>query len=209
MNTDYTSLDDRFEAIESALGTSSGGLDTRVTALETEIDINNSNGSRIDTLETAISHTKDESDETDKGGLTQRIDALETSIGDNEGNSLSGRVAALEGIDAGNRLNDLEDIAAEVVTARGESANLDARLDTLAVAETVNSALATKAAAADLTALTGRVTTLEGKDTIVMTVAAFEALNAASEGTNKEADYIVGPYAEEDNAYKYYRIINN
>ena len=222
LNTDYPSLDDRFEAIESALGTSSGGLDTRVTALETEIDINNSNGSRIDTLETAISHTKDDSDETDKGGLTQRIDALEASIGDNEGNSLSGRVAALESVDADNRLDNLETIvgnddpatglqaiAAEVVTARGESANLDARLDTLAVAETVNSALATKAAAADLTALTGRVTTLEGKDTIVMTVAAFEVLNAASEGTNKEADYIVGPYAEEDNAYKYYRIINN
>jgi len=40
-----------------------------------------------------------------------------------------------------------------------------------------------------------------------MTVAAFEALDATSTNTNKDADYIVGPYTEEDDAYKYYRII--
>ena len=183
------------------------GLEEDVANLKAEIG--QFDNSRIDALETVISHTKDASDETDKGGLTQRIDALEASIGDNEGNSLSGRVAALEGINADNRLNDLEDIATEVAAARGESANLDARLDTLAVAETVNSALETKAAAADLTTLTGRVATLEGKDTVVMTVAAFEALDVASDTVNKNADYIVGPYTEEDNIYKYYRIINN
>jgi len=169
-----------------------------------------------------ISHAVGQAGNNDKGGLTQRIDALEASIGDNDGNSLSGRVTALEDINASNRLNNLETIvgdddpatglqaiAAEVIAARGESANLDARLDTLAVAETVNNALETKAAAADLITLAGKVATLEGKDTIVMTVAAFEALNAASEETNKNADYIVGPYTEEDNIYKYYRIINN
>ena len=69
-------------------------LEQDVADLKTEVGQLDS--SRIDVLETTISHTKDENDDNDKGGLTQRIDALETSIGDNEGNSLSGRVSTLE-----------------------------------------------------------------------------------------------------------------
>lgn len=209
-------------------------LDDYLSDLEQDVadlkaEVGQFDSSRIDALEAEV----EAAHRTLDGGATDSLDnrfddaedrltALEASIGDNEGNSLSGRVAALESVDADNRLDNLETIignddpatglqaiAAEVVAARGESANLDARLDTLAVAATVNSALETKAAAADLTALTGRVTTLEGKDTIVVNKPATgsnytnDVPNIDSPSAN--ADYLI---QADDDKYYYWRYIN-
>jgi len=100
-------------ALESALDKDDDGawitLENYLSALERDVAV----------LQTAISHTKDESDENDKGGLTQRIDALETSIGNNEGSSLSGRVSTLEGAvnDANSGLAATKKIADDATTA--------------------------------------------------------------------------------------------
>lgn len=71
------------------------------------------------------------------------------------------------------------------------------------LAERVTSVEANKAAVSDLTALTSRVSTLETKDTEVISVANFEELVANAANSTK--DYLVGP--DNDNLYKYYRII--
>ena len=261
---DYASIDARFEAIESNLNVSSGGLTGRVDAIAAALGNASDDTAEppvvasglyadVEALQAEVEaahRTLDEgTDNLDNrfDDAESRLDALEASIGDNEGNSLSGRVSALETTvgDSNNGLvKDVADIDAALNT---ESTGIEARLTaitsaaytasnpppsdstkqdkitangllkgdgnggvTAAVAGTdyIND-ISGKANASDVATLTGRVDTLETKDTIVMTVSNFTNLDATSENTNKNADYIVGPYVDEENAYKYYRIIGN
>ena len=166
------------------IGTRVDDLADNVAALATELDMQMSEGkiidtnSRIDDLAYDISHTATQEDNT--VGLTQRISTLESSLDADEGNIVE-LDQRLDAIDGGTALN----------TTNGT------------LAERVTSVEANKAAVSDLTALTSRVSTLETKDTEVISVANFEELVANAANSTK--DYLVGP--DNDNLYKYYRII--
>lgn len=117
-------------------------------------------------------------------GLGNRIAALEGKFGDGEGN-VEDMIATAkqEAIDAAAAAADTKDeavLAAAKKYADDEDAKIETRVDALETAS------ATHALAADLTALDGRVTTAEGKvTTLEGKMTAVEALAAANDAAHK------------------------
>ena len=182
MDTAYkaadTALDGRLDAIDggSALDTTNGTLAARVAALETEVDMT-STDSRIDTALSRI-EAMDNSSTGSIAGLDTRIGALETTVNTST-TGLSDRMTTAEhairhtatGGDPGGLT---ERITAVETNISGQDGIID-RLDAIDNAST--GAIVGLDARLDAidggTALTGntlaaRVTTLEGKDTIIV-----------------------------------------
>ena len=214
----FSAIESNITAIESTIGSSSSGsLASRVTAVEGAIG----NGYDSEhTVATAISSIN--SALNDKANASEVTAALASKASTSDVEDLDTRLDAVDGGSAltGSTLAARVGVVESSLTGVG---GIDARLDAIdggSALDTTNGTLAarittvegiasTALQASDIATLNSDVAALKGKDTIVMTVAAFEDLDAASNSTNKEADYIVGPYANEDNIYKYYRIISN
>ena len=182
-------LDVRVTALETTVDTATTGLSDRMTAAEGDID---DLEAELDTAETGIKARLtdaegrlDALDDASTGaiaGLDSRIDALESTI-DTADTGLTDRVGALE-----TAVND---------TTTGLAATKD-------IADSALSAAGT--AASDITALTTRVTTLEGKDTVIVAYDGEHSNytndepNYANPTTN--ADYLI---ADDDGKYFYWR----
>jgi len=155
-------LADRIDAIDNSSTGTVHGLDARVTALETEVDMTSANSridealSRLDAIDDSSTGsiagldsrlTTAESDidtiETAIGnsGLAGRVSTLETAVGD-ASTGLTGRVGTLE--------TDVND------TTTGLAA-------TKAIADAAKATADAAATASDLTTLAGRVTDLENE----------------------------------------------
>ena len=224
MDTAYkaadTALDGRLDAIDggSALDTTNGTLAARVAALETEVDMT-STDSRIDTALSRI-EAMDNSSTGSIAGLDTRIDALETTVNTST-TGLSDRMTVAEhairhtatGGDPGGLT---ERITAVETNISGQDGIID-RLD--AIDNTSTGAIVGLDARLDAidggTVLTGntlaaRVTTLEGKDTIIVDYDG-EHSNYTNDEPNlsspsENADYLI---ADDEGKYFYWRYINN
>ena len=210
MDTAYkaadTALDGRLDAIDggSALDTTNGTLSARVGALETEM----TNG---------------------RNGLTDldaRFDAVETTanaaaVASTVNTALNALDARLDAIDGGSALDTTDGTAAARIgaleTALGDnSSGVTGRVKTLE--DTVNHSTtglaATKSiadtATTNITNLTTRVTTLEGKDTVVIPYDG-EHSNYTNDEPNyatptENADYLI---ADDNDKYFYWRYIDS
>ena len=201
-------LKDAIDTINSGLNTAETGLVARVSALETEVDMTSAS-SRIDSALSRLDAIDDSSTGAIKD-INDKIDTIAGELGMTDTNglkTLGTRVDELE--------TNIETVATELgMVQSGEIVNTNTRIDILDA--TINDAstglAATKAiadaaaTASDLTALAGRVTTLEGKDTIIVDIPASGSnytegvpnINNPSEN----ADYLI---ADDEGKYFYWR----
>ena len=216
LDTLNSSSDSRLDAIDggSALDTTNGTLAARVSALETEVDMT-STDSRIDTALSRI-EAMDNSSTGSIAGLDTRISALETTI-DTTDTGLSDRMTTAENAishaaTSGDPGGLTERITAVETNISGQNGIID-RLDAIDNAST--GAIVGLDARLDAidggTALTGntlaaRVTTLEGKDTVIVDYDG-EHSNYTNDEPNlsspsENADYLI---ADDNGKYFYWR----
>jgi len=164
--------------------------------------------SRVDTLENDLRTMAAELDMLDGTAIVDtntRIDSITGEINaahrTNE-DTLNARFGALESSISGLNSTITNEETGLAKTKEIADEALD-KANKAAVATEVTSALAGKASTESVNNLTNRVSTLESATTIIISVSDFNALVANAENSTK--DYLVGP--DEDNLYKYYRII--
>ena len=233
---------DRINAIDNASSGTVHGLDTRISALETEVDMTNAN-SRIDLVETEVTNARtstvirtpganegDPDTDTTYSSLDARLEAIESNAATMNTN-VNTRVDELE--------NNIETVATELgMVQSGEIVNTNTRIDTidadlntaatgikarLDAIDNISTGAIKNLQDADIelderldaidggTALTGtnlatRVTTLEGKDTIIVDYDG-EHSNYTEEVPNisnpsENADYLI---ADDEGKYFYWR----
>ena len=203
-NDTYNSIDERLEADEGRIGTLetdvndvttlANTLHTDVQTIANELNMISNDqivdtNSRIDTLETAIENLQTTTgDMSEFGGritqAEQDIDALETTV-----SSLNTTVTGTNGLTermttAESDIDTLQSGLSDVTTAVGNAATQTA-VNTLA----------------------GRVTTLEGKDTVIISDATFDAetgMPIISDTPSETCDYLI---KGTDNKYYYWRYL--
>ena len=240
-NTMINSINDKIDTIAGELGmTDTNGLKTigtRVDDLAADIatfatelgmtrDGNNAlidTNSRVDQIAYDISHTASGSDTTT--GLTQRVGVLESDL-NTATTGLKARVDAIDNASTGaiKALQDADDaLDARLDAIDGGTALTGTALGTrvtnleTAVNDGTSGLAATKTiadnAASGVSGLTTRVTTLEGKDTIIVNKPVSgsnytnELPNTTAVATpSADADYLI---QNDDDKYYYWRYINN
>ena len=195
-----TALTNRIDAIDNASTGTVHGLDVRITALETTVDTATTGLSdRMTTAEGDIDDLEAELDTAETGikarltDAEERLDALDDTS--------TGAIADLDSrIDALESTIDTTDTGLTDRVSALETAVNDTTTGLAATKDIADSALSTTAT------LTTRVTTLEGKDTVIVAYDGEHSNytndepNYANPTTN--ADYLI---ADDDGKYFYWR----
>lgn len=211
-------LDSRFEDIEDRLDDIDNPESGSVSLLQEEVGnahrtSEDTLDERFDDIEHTISHT---ASGADVGGLTERIEAVESEIDDARG-SKANLDARLDDIDS-----NISGVAGRVSTIEGDlnTASTGLKAKVSALENTINDeetglaavkAIADNAASATAVSnLASRVTTLEGKDTIIVSrpVSGSNYTNNVPnlQNPSADADYLI---QADDNKYYYWRYINS
>ena len=134
-------------------------LEGKMTTAESDIDALQGDMTQAQTDIAALQEKFGEGDGSVADLIADAV-AVETSARETAVAGVQAEVDALEGVVSGKAdASAVETISGKVTTLEGEVGTLETEMDE------VQAAVATKAAAADLTALTGRVTTAEGNIT--------------------------------------------
>lgn len=203
--TAISSLSESMGLLAENLGTPSGdnviatGLNAKVEALQESIDPNNSASlsSRISTLETSLGQASDDTTNpaTPASGLYATIETLQTS----KANSADLATVATSG-----EYNDLLNkptIPVKVSDLTDDSGHYTKPAGGIPASDLAETYL--KSDSDTITDLDGRITTLEGKDTEILTPERFGLIIPNAENSTK--DYLIGP--DNNGQYVYYRII--
>ena len=213
INDAVTSLETRIDLIDNASTGTVAGLDTRISALETEVDMTSTN-SRIDDALSRI----DAIDNVSTGAIKGINDKI---------NTIAGELAMVDNgaiVDTNTKIDqlegNLETLATELgMVQSGQIVDTNTRIDALdnAVNDSTSGLAATKAIAdaaatnADLVTLAGRVTTLEGassSSTIIIENVTYDANGMpTSIGATPSAD--VDYLLKNGDKYYYWKYINN
>ena len=225
-----TAIQNSSDSLDSAYKAADSALDTRITALETEVDMT-SVSSRIDNLasELEAARLSDVKGTTDNDELSPRAyNSLDERLEDIEGdiNTIANELGMVDTDDLktiGTRVDALDAHITTLATELGmisndEIVDTNTRVDnieyalnhestglaaTKAIADQALSKANAAATATDLTNLTTRVTTLEGKDTVIVSGATFSNGIPQIQDPSTNCDYLIKN--SDDNKYYYWR----
>lgn len=201
-------------------------LENNVASLLTEV--NNAHraiqsGQSADTLQTRFEDIEERLDSIDGGETGSESDSLVDIVAAIRSELNAAHRAVEEGQPTDTivaRFTSIENNIASIATELGmlnagviedTNSRIDTIADTLDTLSNSNDELTTRVATIeeDLntgnTGLKARVSELETKDTIIMTVSDFEALDLTSSDINVNADYVIGP--DSKGKYVYYKLI--
>ena len=197
VSTAQTALETRIDAIDNASTGTVHGLDSRLSAVENEIDAANGSGTlddrfdaaegRLDSIEANISTIAGELAMVDGTSIVDtntRVDTLESDL-----RTMAAELNMLDGtaiVDTNTRVDGLEN---EITGAHRDGITNDTLAQRFTAVETTANAAAT---ASDLTTLAGRVTTLENTPksaTVIIPASRIIYDNSTGAPTIYEDDY--------------------
>lgn len=204
----------------------SSNIKSNVAALLTEV--NNAHravqsGQTADTLKSRFEDIEERLDSLDGGETGSESDSLVNIVAAIRSELNAAHRAVEEGQPADTiaaRFTSIEDNITSIATELGmlnagviedTNSRIDNIVDTLDTLSSSNDSLTTRVTTieedlnTENVGLKARVSELETKDTIIMTVSDFEALDLTSSDINTNADYVIGP--DSKGKYVYYKLI--